>query len=225
MSRPDELPPVLTELGEQLLQASREVAARRQDERRRRRRRLQAIVSALAAIVVPSGALAVAGAFRDGQVLSGDPAGGESPARDPDVVSGSAVADPDGGQYPWALRIFTSAGGRECILVGRLQNGRIGRLENGSFRAFERDAPGACSDLRRQSLVLLSATYVDIDRTAIYGFAVGSDSVRVRVGRTVTRVKTHAFGSYLVVVPSIVDASEIKVTATIGGRVVTVPDP
>jgi hypothetical protein len=119
---------------------------------------------------------AVAGAVRlvvgDGTIVRGEQSPGKELRRAPRdrTLAAARAHDPVGG-FDWGMRAYASAAGGRCLLVGRLDAGRIGRVTDGRFEPFSTDSPGTCSSAGSHSLV---ATRIypaaDGGRTVLFGF-------------------------------------------------------
>jgi hypothetical protein len=114
--------PALAELRESLREAAvRDIAARK--PRRRRRRGI-----ALFAAVLLGGAAAAGAADL---ISSGEPVRNERAAGPRYDSSGQlqlATIAKDK-PLPWGVQIYTSAGGKNCALVGRIRGAQLGRLD------------------------------------------------------------------------------------------------
>lgn len=143
-------------------------AAHRQGTTRRHgaSRRMGLAVAACCLVVaaaVGAGILIGGDDSRDAVRATADPA-----HRAPIVVT---APDPDG-SLPWAARIYTSADGSECIVAGRLKDGRLGRLVRGVFRPLSREALAMCGQLEpRRFFYTAVRVDGDADRSLLYGRA------------------------------------------------------
>lgn len=98
-----------------------------------------------------------------------------------DPLLAQAHARDPGGATVWGLRAFINAG-RRCVVLGRVEGGRVGRRADGRFEELSAGAPPAC--LRRgQDTMLLVRKYGSTTgrRTLVYGVA--ARDVRVAIGR------------------------------------------
>ena len=127
---PDELPPPFADLREQFrAAAAREIEVERRVAERSRRGSRRVVVAVALGLLVP--AAGVAGAARILSREDAEPVGGpDVSAAEPGIVPSTAVPDPDGGP-PWALKVFTNGSGRDCVGLGRLSGGKLGRYSGG----------------------------------------------------------------------------------------------
>ncbi|MDX6678511.1 MAG: hypothetical protein QOE31_2563 [Solirubrobacteraceae bacterium] len=227
----DELPPALRGLREDL----REAAARdaeielRVAQRLRGSRRRRALL-VLAAIVVSSAGVAVAGRAidREGPAVAPDkrplPPSVVAGA-DPGVIASGAVADPDGGP-PWALRVFTNAKGLECVALGRLRNGTIGRYDprTRTFHVLPRSLGGTCEPLGdRGMLVAAERRAGPPARTIVYGLVRDRGPVRVTIAGETSTLRPGALGSFIDVRSGVLDFTGARVSTAVGDRTATRP--
>src|SRR4051812_37754009 len=138
----------LPELERELFDAAERLEAPR--HARRWRRRGAPVLVALGSLVVVGGAVAAA----TGLLATGDPV---PPQRGPALVApakpktgftlaGVRAVDPEGGP-DWGIGTYDARVGATCVVVGRVQNGRLGVVgrdgvfaDDGLFHAL---APGA----------------------------------------------------------------------------------
>jgi hypothetical protein len=175
----------------------------------------------ITAAAVASGALGVSAA----SALIGGP--GAPVAQDPTPVPGSerigpTVPDPVGG-LAWALRVYTSTSGGDCVEVGRMSGGRFGQLDaGGAFQPAAPDAGGTCGALASEPSILALNTYPEragrAARTVLFGLAspaVGGVLVQPRDGSTVLRLAIAATGGFLLPLAGAIAAGELPVTVTL----------
>lgn len=219
MSDDPELPPGLAEFGRHLDEVARH--DREEDlrkARRSKRHRLRALPVTVAAAVLAGGIAAGATAVlsHNGSPIDREPKGGDMIAPvDPSVVAATRTADP-GGDLPWILRVFTNARGEECVVLGRLKQGRFGQLQQGRFRALPASTPGLCDNAARSGLLAFLDRRAVPPTTAVYGLTKSTGSVTVRVGAIERRVTPVALGAYLVVVAGI--GGSATVTTEVAGQ-------
>lgn len=180
-----EIPPehtALKSLEEGFRAAGEERQRVRRSERRRVRRR--SVLVTVASVVVASGSVAIATKVFDNDnppVQSGGAATGALARVPADRRPGLAsVADPVD-RYGWGVRIYHGQTGETCAVVGRLLRGRLGVLENGSFRELAAGVPGQCGDVAAKHALVAVRNYgagAGVTRTVVYGV----------VDRTVTRI-------------------------------------
>jgi hypothetical protein len=113
----------------------------------------------------------------------------------------ASAADPtEGGR--WGLRLYTSAGGKTCVLAGRVVAGRLGLVQSGKFTELKGNAPGLCGDLGGTHLVATGRSYAVTNgaRTLFYGVADRTIS-EVAIGRAgrFESIPLAADGSFIVV--------------------------
>jgi hypothetical protein len=79
-------------------------------------------------------------------------------------------ADPVEG-LPWGVRLYTSAAGQSCVVLGRLAKGHLGIVQGGRFSDLPSDAPGVCNDLERLHVLATIRSYGNVTggRTVLYG--------------------------------------------------------
>jgi hypothetical protein len=168
--------------------------------RRRSGRRLVLILTI--AILAPA---AAAGAY----VLLGSPAlVPDEPQLPPDVrrapadraLAAARAADPAGG-LPWAMRLYPSADGGRCALIGELKGGALGVFRQGRFHTFAPDAPGACAPSGQRRLIAAQGSGIAPNhRSVLFGFVDRSvTSIRIVDGGRETPVPIAPDGSYIVV--------------------------
>lgn len=171
-------------------------AARRQGAMRRRRasRRLGLAVAASCLVV----AVAVGVGFLIGHESPRDPA---RAVADPAHRAPIAVTAPDpDGSLGWAARIYTTADGSECIVAGRLKDGRLGRLVRGVFRPLPREELAMCGQLEPRRFFYTTVRAAgEPSRSLLYGRA-GDDikALSVAVGGK-RDVRIGPGGAFLVV--------------------------
>jgi len=223
---PEELPPALRHLREEL----REAAARdieidsRVQQRLRRGRWRRWLIVAVAALVSAGGVAVAQRVFdRKGPDEPGDRIQkGVGPAADPGVVTASATPDPGSGPS-WALRVFTNPAGLECVAVGRLLGGAIGTYDAArTFRKLPADVSGACEPVGRSGLlVTISLRGNPEPRTIVYGLAREYGLVRVTIAGKARTLRPGPFGTFIDVRAGLLDRHGATVSTTVGGRTVT----
>ncbi|CAA9494145.1 MAG: hypothetical protein AVDCRST_MAG30-1540, partial [uncultured Solirubrobacteraceae bacterium] len=157
---------------------------------------------------------------RDGRPLRGDPdlPATARPAADPTVLVGSAVPDPDGG-LPWAMRVFGNPLGEQCIALGRLRDGTIGRLKRGEFGPLPPDTGGVCDDVAERGVVASAERRTTPQRrTIVYGLAEGRARVTVRVAGERRSARPGALGSFIFVFRGTRDLRGAELRTTRDGR-------
>jgi hypothetical protein len=142
-----------------------------------------ALVSALAIGGVATGTKVFLG---DGGMLRPDTPGTRDPEGRKDVgpsdrqLALASSRDPRG-QAPWGLRTYKSAGGKTCLLLGRVVGGRLGVLRQGQFKELPSTSGGVCGAVRLVHAIVTTRAYSPTttnSRTVLYGV----------VDRTVTRL-------------------------------------
>jgi hypothetical protein len=225
---PDELPPALRNLRDELRAAAErdiEIESRvRQRVRRGRWRRwllvaVAAIVSA-ASVAVGQRVLDRKGADEPRDRIQKQVA----PAADPGVVPASATPDPRSGP-PWALRVFTNPAGLECVAVGRLLDGALGTYDTTrTFRKLPADVAGACEPVGRSGLLVsVQLRGTPEKRTIVYGLARERRPVRVTIAGETRTVRPGPFGTFLDVRSGLLDMRGATVSTTVAGRTISRP--
>ncbi len=224
------LPPSLQEFGHRLkeaaeLQIDKEREERFQQRRQHRSRllRRRTLLGAVAAILLPAGAIAGATAVlsEDGTPLLGesDLPSDARPAVDPGIRLESTVPDPAGG-LPWALRVFTNQQGQECATVGRLRGGALGQLRGTEFRPLPAGAPGVCGSLAEEGLLVgVERRGQPQQRTVVYGLTGGREAIAVTIGGDTRRVQPGSLGSYIIVLEGIQPLRGATLRTTVDGQV------
>jgi hypothetical protein len=142
-----------------------------------------ALVSALAVGGVATGTKVFLG---DGGMLRPDTPGVKDPRGRHNVgpsdrqLALASSRDPRG-QQAWGLRVYKSAGGKTCILLGRVVGGRLGVVREGQFKELPSGTAGMCGAVRLVHVIAAARTYSPAtanSRTVLYGV----------VDRTVTRL-------------------------------------
>lgn len=220
----DELDDALAALGGELHRAAvREAEVERRVHQITRRARYRTLLLALAAILVPTVALAgVNGLFGSGEPLPRDDF--LAPVR-AGLIPSSATPDPDGA-LPWALQLQSRADGQDCLLLGRVRAGELGQIENGRFRRYQADTPGLCGSLKRDPILAFVTTRgAPQPRTIVYGLAPDRAPVTLRIaGRRLTQAP-HALGAYIFVLRGAQMADGAVVSTQARGKPVTVRLP
>ena len=121
-----------------------------------------------------------------------------TPAADPGIVTNSAVADPGGGP-PWAVRVFTSPAGLDCVTLGRLKDGKLGTYDQSrTFRALPARSSGVCEPLAQTGLLAAVQYYAAApQRTIVFGLARDRRPVRITVGGETRTVTPGGLGSFV----------------------------
>jgi hypothetical protein len=222
---PNELPPALRHLREEL----REAAARdieidsRVQQRLRRGRWRRWLIVAVAALVSAGGVAVAQRVFdRKGPDEPGDRIQKRvGPAADPGVITASATPDPRSGPS-WALRVFTNPAGLECVAVGRLVNGALGRYD--AMRTFHKlpaDVAGACESVARSGLLATVQRRPSPDpRTIVYGLAREYGPVRVTIAGNARTLRPGPFGTFIDVRAGLLDVRWATVSTRVAGRTV-----
>lgn len=192
------------ELYDAFVQLGRERAEESPAARRpRRRNRRRALLVLVLAVLVPA---AAAGAAH--LLLDGGSAVPHEPKLPPDVrrapadraLAAATATDPDRA-LPWGLRLYASAAGGRCALVGRVRTGALGVVRDGRFRAFTPDAPGMCAQPGQRTLVATQASGTGpARRSVLFGFVDRSvTEVRIVDGNRSKTVTIAPDGSYIFV--------------------------
>jgi hypothetical protein len=196
--------PALIELRESLREAAaRDIAARKP---RRRRRRGIAIFAA-----VLLGGAAAAGAAD--LISSGKPVNNENAAGARYNSSGQlqiAVKAHDT-PLPWGVQIYTSTGGENCALVGRIRGFQLGRLDadGKTFHPYEEGHQGGCGDPNSKLGYWRDQARAP-DRSVFYGRAKpGVKRVIFEVDGKRVPVETGLGGAFVIVFRGSVKAPEI----------------
>jgi hypothetical protein len=67
----------------------------------------------------------------------------QQPVTGSERLSGVQTADPTGGP-PWGLQLYRSEGGRQCYIVGRVLDSKVGVIRGGIHRPLPLRGPGTC---------------------------------------------------------------------------------
>jgi hypothetical protein len=163
-----------------LEESFRRLGEERSAARRRRKRPspiARVLVTALAALLAVSAAAAGTKVFlNDGGSVAPESQPPGSLKRSPADrrLAQAKSADPVE-RAPWGLRLYTGAGGKTCVLAGRLVGGRIGVLQGTTFTELPWSAPGVCTDLNRVHVLVGSRRYGGVvaagGRSLLYGVA------------------------------------------------------
>lgn len=223
---PDELPPALRNLREQLREAAaRDIEVDSRVQRRLRRGRWRRWLIVAVAALVSAGGVAVAQRVFDRKGADTPPdriQKGVGAAADPGVITASATPDPSGGP-PWALRVFTNPAGLECVAVGRLLDGAIGTYDAArTFHKLPADVSGACEPVRRSGLLVTISVRGDPEpRTIVYGLAREYGLVRVTIAGKARTLRPGPFGTFVDVRAGVLDRRGATASTTVAGRTVT----
>jgi hypothetical protein len=223
---PDELPPALRNLREQLREAAaRDIEVDSRVQRRLRRGRWRRWLIVAVAALVSAGGVAVAQRVFDhkGPDTPDDRIQkGVGAAADPGVVTASATPDPSGGP-PWALRVFTNPAGLECVAVGRLLDGAIGRYDAArTFRRLPADVSGACDSVGQSGLLVTTSLRGSPEpRTIVYGLAREYGPVRITIAGKARTVRPGPFGTFIDVRAGALDMRGATASTTVAGHTVT----
>jgi hypothetical protein len=217
-----ELPPGLAEFGRRLDEVARHDREQELREARRGKRyRLRPLPVTVAAVVLAGGiAVGATAVLNDnGARIDREPIGGDLIAPvDPSVVAATRTADPAGG-LPWILRVFTNAQAQECVVLGRLKQGRFGQVQQGRFRALPSSTPGLCDNAEKSGLLAFLDRRGLPPTTAVYGITKGTGSLTVSIGDRERHVTPVVLGAYLVVVAGSQGSATVS-TEVAGRRVV-----
>jgi hypothetical protein len=181
-----EIPPEHTAL-KSLEQSFREAGEERRRARRseRRRRHLRSALATVAAVAAASGSAVIAKKvfLSDGPPVRAGGGAGEVPAdRRPALATAADPVD----RYGWGVRISYRPTGETCALAGRLLRGRLGVMQNGSFRELAAGVPGQCIDMAAEHALVAVRNYgagAGVARTVVYGI-VDRTVTGVGIGRT-----------------------------------------
>jgi hypothetical protein len=158
-----------------------------------------AVPVAVLTLVAAAGAARVL--FDDGPALRGDRGAPHETRRAEKDTALAAVraADPDGG-LKWGLRLYTSATGGRCAIVGRVKGRSIGVLRDGHFLPVAADAPGTCGAAGSHMLIARRENAERPVRSVLYGFVDRSvKAISVTDGSRRRAVTVASDGSFLVV--------------------------
>jgi hypothetical protein len=181
-----EIPPEHTAL-KSLEQSFREVGEERRRTHRsdRRRRRLRSVLATVAGVALTSGSVVVAKKvlFDDDLSMWVDrPAVEVAPDRRPALAIAADPVD----RYAWGVRISYTRAGDTCAIAGRLLQGRLGVMQNGSFHELAAGTPGQCIDMAAEHAIVAVRNYgvgAGVARTVVYGM-VDRTVTGVGIGRT-----------------------------------------
>jgi len=223
-----DLPPALDALRDELRSAAtreNEIEARVAHRVRGLRRRHWLLVAVAALVSFGGVAVAERALDRRGDDVPPDrfPAG-ITAAADPGVVASSATPDPGGGP-PWALRVFASRGGLDCVAIGRLVDGTLGTFDSSrTFRALPARVSGVCEPLARSGL-LVAVQYHNVGprRTIVFGLSRDRRPVRITVAGVTRTVVPGGLGTFVDVREGVADMRGAKATTTAGGRTILRP--
>jgi hypothetical protein len=230
----------LPELERELFDAAERLEAPR--HARRWRRRGAPLLVALGSLVVVGGAVAAA----TGLLATGDPV---PPERGPSVVApvrpsagfrlaGVRVADPEGGPA-WGIGTYDSGAGGTCVVVGRVQNRRLGVVgrdgvfgNDGRFHVLSPGSQGSagCGGRAPDGSFILITSQPPIPAsgyTGAPGTAIGGCRERVNLNgptvspqtrRRLRDVPQCAHASLRRVIAGFAGPRAVKATLTEGGR-------
>ncbi|MEA2223518.1 MAG: hypothetical protein QOH83_1894 [Solirubrobacteraceae bacterium] len=218
-----ELPPALRNLRDELRDAAaRDIEIDRRVQQRIRRGRWRRWLIVAVAALVSAGGVAVAQRVFDREGRDTPPDRIQKrvgAAADPGVVTASATPDPRFGP-PWALRVFTNPAGLECVAVGRLRNGALGRYD--AMRTFHKlpaDVAGACEPVARSGLLVTIQLRASPDpRTIVYGLAREYGPVRVTIAGKARTLRPGPFGTFIDVRAGLLDRRGATASTTVAGR-------
>ncbi len=221
-----DLPPALDDLGDQLHDAAardNEVEARVAQRVRRGHRRHWLALSVAALVSFGGVAVAERALDRRGADIAPDELPAEiAPAAGSGIVASSATPDPGGGP-PWALRVFTNPAGLDCVALGRLVGGALGRFDaDRTFHRFPDRVSGTCEPLARRGL-LAAVQYraVAPRRTIVFGLSRDRRPVRVTIAGVTRTVAPGGLGTFVDVREGIAEMHKADVTTTDGnGRTI-----
>jgi hypothetical protein len=140
----------------------------------------------------------------DGASVATDPETPTDVVRAPEDrrLSPMRVSDPVEAALPWGVRIYSTARGTSCIVVGQVRDGRLGLVAGRTFRAFPASTPGACGSTGGDGRVLAERQQQTSrgQRSLLYGL-VGRDvrSLSLQVGGLSKDVEISPDGAFLVV--------------------------
>jgi len=224
--RPDELPPALRHLQDQLHEAAeRDIEVERRVAARLRRGRWQRRLLVAVAAIVSVGGVATAGRVFD-RTGADEPSDRteprSTPAADPGVIPASATPDPAGGP-PWAMRVFINGAGQECVAVGRLRDGALGTYDvERTFRKLPEKVSGACESLARVGLlVTVQLRDEPLPRTVVYGLSRGTRPVHVTIAGRTHLLRPGPLGSFVDVRAGVFDMRGARASTTVGGHTVS----
>jgi hypothetical protein len=218
-------------LEESFRRLGEERAAQARRERRPRRGRRawpvgRSVAVAAAGLLAASAVAAGTKVFvADEGPLKGDSSPGAAVERAPgDRRLALAMARDPAEREPWGLRVYTSKQGRSCLVLGRVVDGRLGRLQSGRFAELPSDAAGSCGDLTRDHVLIVAQAYPLMagGRTVLFGLA---DRTIQRLDLlaadgSARRVPIAADGTYAVALPG-ADALQRMRLRIAGSRGVT----
>ena len=180
----------------------------------RTRRVLIAVPVVLLTLVTGAGAARIL--LDDGPAVPGEPKVSPNVRREPADAALAAVraADPYGG-LPWGERLYSSATGGRCALIGRVRDGTLGVVRDGRFSALAPDAPGACGRAGARRLIARQESADANPRSVLFGFVDRSvRSIDIVAGAQRTRVPIAPDGSYLVVTKTTVKGTLLLATSS-----------
>lgn len=192
----------------------------------RRRRRLRRAPPVALALALSACGTAVVTVLDD--PVPEPPAGDVPRAQVPAAGSAAieiAVEDPGGG-LPWGVRVAETAGGLTCFALGRVQDGRLGRVgADGELHELPLRGSGGCVDLGAETIAPLVRQLDSIDgnglRTVVYGLT--SDRVerlRVQTPAGDRELAPSDRGAFLAVIEGAIPTAELRLRVSLrgGGR-------
>jgi hypothetical protein len=174
---------------------------------RQRLRSRPALLGVVAALVLTGTAGAGVVALTEGPPFPDAPAGDLAPRDRPvpgsDSLADALAPDPAGGPA-WGIRVSESETGQRCMAVGRVHDGRVGRIENGEFRELGRLGPSGCQPPLAPGQAFsgrVSFTGSPEPRSVAHGFAAADvDRIEIRPRRAAPiTVEPSADGTYIAV--------------------------
>jgi hypothetical protein len=145
-----------------------------QSPHRRRHRLVRVVVLTLLAILaLVSAAVATKVFLAHDDPVKTDRDPGENIAQAPaDRRFGAARAKDPHNSTLWGVRLYYNDSGETCALVGAVDHGRLGQIQNGKFRPLPQRASGECHNMA-DHIFVARRTYTDTPepRTILYGQA------------------------------------------------------